>query len=258
MPGATTRRRGAKGECPRCEAAPLAAGAYAALLGYYLGDGCVTRAARAYAVLRVSCDQALPRVISDVDDCLRAVRAGLTVFHVRGPREPWSCRCHWKHWPCLFPQHGPGRKHERPIVLEPWQRAIVVEHPGDFLRGLFHSDGARVANWATRVVGRRAPPLRVPALAVQQPLRGHPRAVLLGARPRRRRLAQVQPDPRQRLAQGRRHPARRAHRPEGLSRPACRVGVGPPRYADGPPLPAVSSPREAAVQRHTVVKPRRQ
>ena len=25
-----------------------------------------------------------------------------------------------KHWPCLFPQHGPGRKHGRPIVLEEW------------------------------------------------------------------------------------------------------------------------------------------
>ncbi len=25
--------------------------------------------------------------------------------------------------------------------------------PADFLRGLFHSDGARVNNWATRVVG---------------------------------------------------------------------------------------------------------
>ncbi len=58
----------------------------------------------------------------------------------------------WKHWPCLFPQHGPGRKHERPIVLEGWQRAIVEAHPWDLLRGLFHSDGARVANWATRVV----------------------------------------------------------------------------------------------------------
>ena len=28
----------------------------------------------------------------------------------------------WKHWPCLFPQHGPGRKHERKIRLEAWQR----------------------------------------------------------------------------------------------------------------------------------------
>ena len=53
----------------------------------------------------------------------------------------------WKHWPCLFPQHGPGRKHERSIVLEPWQRAIVDAHPGPLLRGLFHSDGFRVTNW---------------------------------------------------------------------------------------------------------------
>ena len=58
----------------------------------------------------------------------------------------------WKHWPCLFLQHGPGRKHERSIRLEPWQQEIVTEFPGDFLRGLFHSDGARVKNWATRTV----------------------------------------------------------------------------------------------------------
>ena len=58
----------------------------------------------------------------------------------------------WKHWPCLFPQHGPGRKHERPIVLAPWQDEIVAAYPWDFLRGLLHSDGARVKNWATRVV----------------------------------------------------------------------------------------------------------
>lgn len=58
----------------------------------------------------------------------------------------------WKHWPCLFPQHGPGRKHERPIVLEAWQRSVVEQHPADFLRGLFHSDGCRVRNWARRPV----------------------------------------------------------------------------------------------------------
>ena len=58
----------------------------------------------------------------------------------------------WKHWPCLFPQHGPGRKHERPILLESWQREIVDEFPGDFLRGLFHSDGCRANNWASRLV----------------------------------------------------------------------------------------------------------
>ncbi len=33
-----------------------------------------------------------------------------------------------------------------------WQHDLVRAHPADFLRGLFHSDGARVRNWATRVV----------------------------------------------------------------------------------------------------------
>ena len=50
---------------------------------------------------------------------------------------------HSKHWICLFPQHGPGRKHERPIALEHWQWLIVEQHREPFLRGLIHSDGYR-------------------------------------------------------------------------------------------------------------------
>jgi hypothetical protein len=41
---------------------------------------------------------------------------------------------------------GPGKKHDRPIILEPWQEEIVAAHPGRFLRGLFHSDGCRAVN----------------------------------------------------------------------------------------------------------------
>ncbi|HEY6891700.1 MAG TPA: hypothetical protein VI300_28110 [Solirubrobacter sp.] len=54
--------------------------------------------------------------------------------------------CGWTRWPEVFPQHGPGRKHERPIVLEGWQERIVDEHPWQFLRGLLHSDGCRTVN----------------------------------------------------------------------------------------------------------------
>ena len=50
------------------------------------------------------------------------------------------------------PQHGPGPKHRRTIELIDWQQEIVAEHPELFLRGLFDSDGCRVANWATRTV----------------------------------------------------------------------------------------------------------
>jgi hypothetical protein len=52
-----------------------------------------------------------------------------------------------KHWPCLFPQHGLGMKHQRRIMLEPWQEQIAFdEHPEMLLRGLIHSDGCRVLN----------------------------------------------------------------------------------------------------------------
>jgi hypothetical protein len=61
--------------------------------------------------------------------------------------------CWWKHWPCLFPQHGPGYKHTRKLTMAHWQWTVVAEYPADFLRGLFHSDGCRVNNWATRSVG---------------------------------------------------------------------------------------------------------
>lgn len=57
-----------------------------------------------------------------------------------------------RHWPCLFPQHGPGRKHERRIVLDDWQCSLVRAHRGELVQGLFNSDGCRVTNWTVRDV----------------------------------------------------------------------------------------------------------
>jgi hypothetical protein len=51
-----------------------------------------------------------------------------------------------KSWPCLFPQHGPGRKHHRAIELAEWQRELVARDPRPLLRGLIHSDGCRFIN----------------------------------------------------------------------------------------------------------------
>ena len=50
------------------------------------------------------------------------------------------------HWICLFPQHGSGKKHDRPIVLEPWQREFVDAAPWALLRGLIRSDGCVFVN----------------------------------------------------------------------------------------------------------------
>ena len=57
--------------------------------------------------------------------------------------------CYSRSWPCLLPQHGPGRKHERAIVLAPWQEQIADHHPEQLLRGLIHSDGCRFINTGT-------------------------------------------------------------------------------------------------------------
>ena len=123
---------------------------YSALLGFYLGDGCLSPSRRTFA-LRISCDAKLPGVIEDVCRLVAQVHPERPVFHVHAPGVI-VVQSHWNHWPCLFPQHGPGRKHERSLTMQPWQRAIVEEHPAAFLRGLFHSDGARVNNWTTRMV----------------------------------------------------------------------------------------------------------
>jgi hypothetical protein len=48
--------------------------------------------------------------------------------------------------PHAFPQHGPGRKHNRPIELTTWQLALTHAHPGALIRGLIHSDGCRSVN----------------------------------------------------------------------------------------------------------------
>lgn len=51
-----------------------------------------------------------------------------------------------KSWPCLIPQHGHRKKHDRPIVLREWQRELVAQWPEQLLRGLIHSDGCRFLN----------------------------------------------------------------------------------------------------------------
>jgi hypothetical protein len=125
---------------------PAHASSYAYLLGLYLGDGCLS-SARVGGVLRVSCDLRYPGII---EECSSAMVLSM-------PRcRPWSaayadaeavnvtaCGKLWLH---AFPQHGPGRKHERRIALEPWQEEIVARHPGEFVRGLIHSDGCRTIN----------------------------------------------------------------------------------------------------------------
>jgi hypothetical protein len=150
-------------DCVRCRPVPVPPepqAAYSYLLGLYLGDGCLSYAGdpakRVYA-LRIACTSSWPGLIDECVATLKAVRPGhsVHVFDRPGCKEVTA---RWKHWPCLFPQHGPGRKHERRIELAPWQTEITDHHPGAFLRGLFHSDGCRSLNRVERPAadGRRS------------------------------------------------------------------------------------------------------
>jgi hypothetical protein len=144
-------------DCPRCanprEPLPDTA-AYAYLLGLYLGDGCVSRLARTYT-LRIVCADAWPGLVDECQRAVEAVRPRHRVMRVQR-QGCVNVTAYNAHWPCLFPQHGPGRKHSRRIALEPWQQETVDAHPWNFIRGLVHSDGCRVTNWTVKVVaGKR-------------------------------------------------------------------------------------------------------
>ena len=121
----------------------LPARAYAYLLGLYLGDGCISRHPGAWR-LRIVLDTKYPTII---EACRRAIDTVMPGQHAAVQPRPTNCvevGLYSKHWPCLFPQHGPGKKHTRPIRLQPWQQALVNQATEDFVRGLIDSDGCRV------------------------------------------------------------------------------------------------------------------
>ncbi|MFJ1645151.1 helix-turn-helix domain-containing protein [Streptomyces sp. NPDC088258] len=139
--------------CPRCDGRDLDERAYAYLLGLYLGDGHVIQHSQhRVPSLMITCGDVWPGLM---DACERAVR---TVFPDNSVCRVQRTGCtnikvYSKHLWCMFPQHGPGLKHTRPIILEPWQHTIVDLHPWELVRGLIHSDGCRITNWTTRIVG---------------------------------------------------------------------------------------------------------
>ncbi|MFF8270877.1 transcriptional regulator [Streptomyces sp. NPDC016562] len=133
-------------------ARPADTASYAYLLGLYLGDGCISPHPRGGHHLRVACADAWPGLIERCRAAILAVRPSDKVY-VLQRQGCVAVTSYGRHWTCLFPQHGPGKKHERRIALEDWQQAIVDTHPWEFLRGLIHSDGCRITNWTTRMVG---------------------------------------------------------------------------------------------------------
>ncbi|WP_433185429.1 transcriptional regulator [Actinoallomurus sp. CA-150999] len=137
--------------CPRCGSQPTSLAPedkYAYLLGLYLGDGCISPVgdpAKRIWSLRIFCADKYPGLQTECADAIRAIRPDNKVrfLPLGGCTEINS---HSKHWPCMFPQHGPGKKHTRKITLDGWQQELVERFTKPFVRGLIHSDGSRSTN----------------------------------------------------------------------------------------------------------------
>lgn len=108
---------------------------YCYLLGAYLGDGTVWSQKGLW--LQIVNDRRYLGISEEI------IAAMAVTFPGRPPRKHRSscgesdvlCVSH----PALiraFPQHGPGRKHLRPITLEDWQLELTWAHPGALIRGL--------------------------------------------------------------------------------------------------------------------------
>jgi hypothetical protein len=157
-----TRSLEASGDaCPVCRqrCLPLnsdCAEPYAYLLGQYLGDGGIYEHRRKVFRLVIFGDARYGAVADDVANAMSAVAPHVRVLRqFRGSnRSVLAISAYSRRWPCLFPQHGSGPKHLRPIQLSEWQREITQAHPHALIRGLIHSDGCRAINTVTSK-GRR-------------------------------------------------------------------------------------------------------
>ncbi|TRV79159.1 helix-turn-helix domain-containing protein [Streptomyces sp. 130] len=142
-------------ECSRCAPVPYPPSDpanYSYLLGLYLGDGCISAHSRGLGYyLRIVCADAWPGLIEECRNAIAAIHPSSAAYLVQ-KQGCVAVTSYSRHWPCWFPQHGPGKKHHREIALAAWQQDIVDAHPWEFVRGLIHSDGCRITNWATRVV----------------------------------------------------------------------------------------------------------
>jgi hypothetical protein len=145
------RRASMSTSCATCghpahDFAALPASDYAYLLGAYLGDGHITRHARGVFRLTVYCSLMHINIAWWITLAAERVIGRRASIRADPRDNVIYVRSYSKQWPCLFPQHGPGVKHSRPIVLVDWQQRIVDAHPDQLVCGLIHSDGCRGIN----------------------------------------------------------------------------------------------------------------
>jgi hypothetical protein len=126
---------------------PACPSEYCYLLGLYLGDGYVYVSPLRAAWIVITLDLSYPGIVQAAMRALEACFPDTPAhrfLHSYGSAA--AVKLNHPALPFAFPQHGAGRKHLRPIQLEPWQRQLTTKFPHALLRGLIHSDGCRTIN----------------------------------------------------------------------------------------------------------------
>lgn len=146
--GRVSARHRVPSTCAVCSGRPdrLPPASYAYLLGAYLGDGHIAELKRGVHRLTIYCSLMHINVAWWIALATQDVIGRRVAMRPDPVENVLYVQSHWKHWPCLLPQHGPGRKHTRTIALAAWQQRIVDQHPDQLVRGLIHSDGWRGVN----------------------------------------------------------------------------------------------------------------
>ena len=135
--------------CPLCSEAHVDQSAYSYLLGLYLGDGCLSRQSPRSWKLRIVQDAKYPGLVALCAEAMGRVIGAEKVRYVdRGSFI--EIHSSWRHWLCLFPQHGPGAKHTRQIAFNDWQVVQLTGKEKNLVSGLIHSDGSHHLNRVVR------------------------------------------------------------------------------------------------------------
>lgn len=115
---------------------------YVYMLGMYLGDGYLAGLPGSCR-FEISLDAKYPGLVDSCADAMLSLYPERKVARLSTQRNCVVLYSYGWRWLALFPHHGPGRKHERRIELQEWQRDLIRASPLQFIGGLIDSDGCR-------------------------------------------------------------------------------------------------------------------
>ncbi len=117
---------------------------YCYVLGLYLGDGCIRLPG---GFMRITLDALYDELVGKARGALVTTFPGRHIGLYRHPvHRKVDLQVSHRSLGYAFPQHGPGKKHERKIELVPWQLELTRAYPERLILGLIHSDGSRCTN----------------------------------------------------------------------------------------------------------------